>query len=275
MTVPYKKVEVWIIMGKKTAVITGASSGIGMEFARAFAGKGYTLVLCARRRKRLQSLKDELEKTEGIMCQIVEADLSKEEECFRLYDIIKDRRIDIFINNAGFGECGRFSDTSLEKEQNMIHVNVQAVHIFTKLMIRKLKEQGHGYLLNVASSAGLFPAGPFMAAYYATKAYTVSLTKAVAEELSEEGSPVYIGALCPGPVNTEFNQVAHVSFALPGISPKRCVREAITGMAKRHVIIVPSLIMKLAVFGRRFLPEKQLIKVLAHQQRRKISSTDV
>lgn len=256
-------------MGKKTAVVTGASSGIGMEFARVLARKKYTLILCARRQNRLEALKRELEKTAKITCDIIEVDLSKEEECFQFYDTIKEKRIDIFINNAGFGECGRFSDTCLEKEINMVNVNIRAVHIFTKLIIQKFKKQNYGYLLNVASSAGLFPAGPFMATYYATKAYTVSLTKAVAEELLEEGSPIYIGALCPGPVDTEFNEVANVAFALPGISVKRCVHEAIAGMAKRKIIIVPSLLIKLAVLGQRLIPEKQLLQILSHQQKRK------
>lgn len=259
-------------MKQKIAVITGASSGIGTEFARAFAKKGYTLILCARREERLKELKKELEDSEKIVCEIVKADLSKEEECFRFYDYIKDRKITVFINNAGFGECGRFSDTDLKKEMDMLHVNICAVHIFTKLMIQKFKSQKHGYLLNVASSAGLLPAGPFMAAYYATKAYVVSLTKAVAEELLEENSPVYIGALCPGPVNTEFNQVANVEFALSGISAKRCVKTAIAGMAKRKVIIVPAFLIKLAVAGRRFLPDKQLLPILAHQQKRKLKA---
>lgn len=260
-------------MGTKTAVITGASSGIGMEFARAFAKKGYEqLILCARRRERLEDLKQELLQSTNTatVCLIVVADLSKEEDCFRLYNEIKEKRIDVFINNAGFGECGRFSDTDLEKEINMIDVNIRAVHIFTKLMVQKFKKQKYGYLLNVASSAGLFPAGPFMAAYYATKAYVVSLTKAVAKELSEEGSSVYIGALCPGPVNTEFNKMANVEFALPGISAKRCVQAAFAGMAKRNVLIVPSIIMKFAVAGRKLLPEQMLLKILAHQQKRKI-----
>lgn len=256
-------------MGKKIAVITGASSGIGMEFARAFAKKGYELVLCARREERLKHLKQELEKRAGLV-EIVTADLSKEEECFRLYHTIEDKKITVFINNAGFGECGRFSDTNLEKEINMIDVNVRAMHIFTKLMIQKFKKQNYGYLLNVASSAGLFPAGPFMAAYYATKAYVTSLTLAAAKELSEEESPVYIGALCPGPVNTEFNQVANVEFALPSISVKRCVNAALTGMAKRKVIIVPSLLMKFAVAGRKLLPDRVLLQILSHQQKRKL-----
>jgi hypothetical protein len=253
----------------KTIVITGASSGLGVEFARLFAKKGNTLILCARRIERLQKIKKELEKKTKAACEIVTADLSVEEECFRLYDGIKDRRIDIFINNAGFGECGSFCSTPLEKEMDMIHVNVCAVHIFTKKILQKFKKQGHGYLLNVASSAGLFPAGPFMASYYATKSYVVSLTKAAAEELKQEHSRVYAGALCPGPVDTEFNKMANVEFALPGISAERCVREAVAGMAKRKVIIVPTFRMRAATAAGKCLPDRVLLPIIAHQQKRK------
>lgn len=258
-------------MEEKIAVITGASSGIGMEFARAFAKKGYILILCARREERLKHLKQELEKSgKSPKVELMIADLSKREECFHFYDKIKEKKISVFINNAGFGECGRFTDTDLKKELEMIDVNLCAVHIFTKLMVQKFKQQKYGYLLNVASSAGLFPAGPFMATYYATKAYVTSLTLAVAKELSEEKSPIYLGALCPGPVNTEFNRVANVEFALPGISVKRCVKAAFAGMAKRKVIIVPSFFMKFAVAGRKLLTDKALLQILEHQQKRKL-----
>lgn len=256
-------------MVRKTAVITGASSGIGTEFAKCFARSGYHLILSARRTDRLLELKKELERNYGITCETITADLSKEEECLRLYGEIEHRRIHVFINNAGFGECGRFPETELGTELSMIHVNVCAVHIFTKRMVQKFRKQKYGYLLNVASSAGLFPAGPYMAAYYATKAYVTSLTRAVAAELLEEKSPVYVGALCPGPVNTEFNEVAHVEFALPGISAEQCVREAVRGMKKRKIIIVPSAVMKLAVAGQRLLPQKLLIGILSHQQKKK------
>ena len=108
-----------------------------------------------------------------------------------------------------------------------------------------------------------------MATYYATKSYVVSLTKAISEELKENGSDVYIGALCPGPVDTEFNDMADVIFALKGISPKYCVREAIMGIKKRKTIIVPSLKMKLAVVGQKAIPENMLLKIVAKQQRKK------
>ena len=155
----------------------------------------------------------------------------------------------------------------------MINVNIKAMHILFKKMVIKMKKQGYGRILNVASSAGLLPAGPYMATYYATKSYVVSITKAVAEELKEQGSNIYVGALCPGPVDTEFNENADVIFALRGITPRFCVKEAIHGMKKKQVIIVPSLKMKLAVMGKKLLPSNILMKIVAKQQKKKTENS--
>lgn len=157
------------------------------------------------------------------------ADLEQESECARLCEALTDERIDLFINNAGFGVCGSFLETSGEKELSMAKVNVLAMHQLFKFAVKKMEAQGFGTVLNVASSAGLLPGGPYMAGYYATKAYVVSLTRGVAEELRQQHSPVYVCALCPGPVDTEFNERADVVFALRGISPELCVEEAMRG----------------------------------------------
>ena len=249
----------------KTAVITGASSGIGMEFAKTFAKMGYSLILTARRKERLEKLKSEV----SVPCNIIVADLSQETECYKFCEKIEDVQIDIFINNAGFGVCGNFDETDIEKEVSMINVNVRAMHILFKQILKQMKKQGHGRILNVASSAGLLPAGPYMAAYYATKSYVVSLTRAVAEELKEEDNKIYVGALCPGPVDTEFNEMADVIFSLKGISVKFCVKEALLGMKKRKIVIVPSVKMKLCVIGQKFLPGQMLLRIVAMQQKRK------
>lgn len=247
----------------KWAVVTGASSGIGAEFAKQLSEEGFSIVLTARREDRLR----ELAKSLPTECEIVPADLSKKEECFRLFDAIKDKKIDVFINNAGFGDCILFVAGDLEKELDMIDVNVRAMHILMKLMLRKFETDGKGgYLLNVASSAGLLPAGPYMATYYATKAYVTSITQAVAKEMEERASRIYVGALCPGPVDTEFNQVAAAEFSLKGITAKKCVRIAIRQMKKKQVIIVPTLAMKLATF----YPRKLVVGIAARQQRRKL-----
>ncbi len=257
-------------MKRSYAVVTGASSGIGACFARRLAQEGYSLVLVARRRERLTKLAQELEKN-GTHIVIETADLAHKEECFWLMSALGDKKISVFINNAGFGDCGRFTETSLDKDLDMIDVNVRAVHILTKLVLRKMKRQGGGYLLNVASSAGLIPAGPYMATYYATKAYVASMTRAAARELKEEGSSVYVGALCPGPVDTEFNSVANVEFALPGITPEYCADYAIRQMKRRKVVIVPTLTLKAATILGRFIPQSAYIAIAGHQQKKKLA----
>ena len=251
---------------KKYAVITGASAGIGAEFAKRLSAKGFPLVLIARRRDRLERLAKEL-KTD---CVVMEADLSREEECYRVMDQLRERKVGIFINNAGFGDCGRFVETDLAKEMDMVQLNVKALHILMKLMLRQMQEAGGGYILNVASSAGLMPAGPYMATYYATKSYVTSLTQAVAQELREEGSRVYVGCLCPGPVDTEFNSVANVEFALKGISAGYCAAYALEQMAKRQVVIIPTRLMQAAMLGGRFLPQSLYVKIAARQQKKKL-----
>ncbi len=253
---------------KKYAVITGASSGIGAEFAKQLAKQGYALVLVARRSSRLSKLAARL----NTKCEIINADLTKIEECERVYEAIKNKPVEIFINNAGFGDCGMFSDANLQKELQMIRLNIQAVHFFTKRMLEKMKKLNAGFILNVSSSAGLLPAGPYMATYYATKAYVTSLTRAVAMELQESGSRVYVGCLSPGPVDTEFNSVANVKFALKGIDAKYCARYALLQMMKRKTVIVPTFTMKCAVTFGRFLPQNIYIRLVSRQQKKKIYS---
>ncbi len=251
---------------KNYAAITGASAGLGTEFAKQLADKGYKLILTARREERLKALAEEL----PVECVIVSADLSKTEECLRFFDTIKDKKIDIFINNAGFGDCNLFLEGDLNKELDMIDVNVKAMHTLCKQMLQKMQKENHGYILNVASSAGLLPAGPYMATYYATKAYVSSLTMAIAQELKEMDSKVYVGALCPGPVDTEFYDVANVEFALKGISAEYCVEYALKQMIKRQTIIVPTLLMKLSTTMGHMAPRDLTIKITSGQQRKKL-----
>ncbi|MBR4343205.1 MAG: SDR family oxidoreductase [Lachnospiraceae bacterium] len=253
----------------KYAVITGASSGIGAEFAKQLALHGYNLILVARRKDRLIKIAKYLSKKFYVSCNLLVKDLSKREDCESLFEEIKDYDIEVFINNAGFGVFGAFADTSLDNELDMISVNVSAVHILTKKMVKYFRDKNRGYLLNVASSAGLIPAGPYMSAYYATKAYVVSLTKGVAEELKEENKNVYVGALCPGPVETEFNSVAGVSFGSKGISAKKCVQIAIGAMFKRKKIIVPGRMLKIGAYAAKFVPESLLLKFVSEFQKGK------
>ena len=249
----------------KTALITGASSGIGKEFARRYAEKGYRLILTARRESVLQRFGEELS-TDVV---IIPADLSDEKQCFELLEKLKDEDIDVFINNAGFGLAGSFLTTDIEREVNMIKVNDIAMHIMFKGILQKMDARGSGTILNVASSAGLFPGGPYMAGYYASKAYVVSLTRAVVQELKEKGSNVYVCALCPGPVDTDFNRNADVVFSLKGISASQCVSECLKEMDRKKIIIVPSVMMKAAVSLSKLAPAGLLTAMTGHQQKKK------
>ena len=251
---------------KGYAVITGASSGIGTEFARRLAKEGFPLVLVARRKDRLEQLAASLE-TE---CIVITADLSDMEECRRVMRELDSKEIEVFINNAGFGYCGETLNIETQTELDMIDVNVKAMHLFAKLALERMVKKDTGYVLNVASSAGLLPAGPYMSAYYATKAYVTSFTRGVAEELRRKKSHVYIGCLCPGPVDTEFNRVANVEFALRGISAYDCANYAVTQMFRKKVTIVPAFQMKALVVLSRFIPTKLYVRIAAKQQRKKI-----
>lgn len=250
----------------KTVWITGASSGIGREFARRYAQMGCRLVLTARGREKLEELAAGL----GVPCRVLPADLAKASEVERLCAEMQNERVDIFINNAGFGVCGPFSQTSEEAETELLRVNVEAMHRLFKFELGQMSAAGTGTILNVGSSAGLLPGGPYMAAYYASKAYVVSLTRGVAEELKQQHSRVYVCALCPGPVNTGFNDRAGVVFALKGITPQLCVDEALIGMKRRKTIIVPSAFMRAAMCAQRLVPIPALMPIVARQQKKKL-----
>lgn len=248
-----------------TACITGASSGIGMEFAKQLSRMGYDLILIARHTDILKNMA----KTLPVRCQVMPCDLSIEADCIALADRLQNRKIHILINNAGFGDLGDFDKTDLSKEMDMINVNIKALHILTKKLLPGFKKRGRGYILNVASSAGLLPGGPHMATYYATKAYVTSLTSAISTELKEAGSNVHISMLCPGPVNTNFNNVAGVTFSLNGIPPAYCASYALKHMFRGKLTIVPSLTMKLAVNSVRFIPRWAATAITSHQQKKK------
>ncbi|MBE6837304.1 MAG: SDR family oxidoreductase [Ruminococcus sp.] len=250
---------------KRIALVTGASSGIGRDIARNLSRRGFRVILSARRENRLLELKEEL-----VNAEIITADLTKQEECFRLYEEVKDKNICILVNCAGFGALGEFAETDLDNELDMIDLNVKSVHILTKLFLKGFKEKDKGFILNVSSSAGLMPSGPYMSAYYATKAYITSLTTSIAHELKEQGSRVYVGALCPGPVDTEFNEVAGVNFGVKSISSEYCADYAVKKMFERKTIIVPSLSMKAGVVAQRFVPRSVMSKITSEIQKKKL-----
>ena len=172
------------------------------------------------------------------------------------------------INNAGFGDAGKFSETSLDKEMDMINLNIKAYHILTKLFLEDFVKRDYGRILNVASMAGFIP-GPYMATYYATKNYVVSLSLAIYEELKRDNSKVKISIFCPGPVETNFNNVANVNFNIPSLSSKYASKIAIDGLFQNKLIIIP-LNMKLNHFLSKFIPIKTILFVNSLIQERKI-----
>lgn len=245
------------------ALITGASSGIGRDIAINLSKKGYDLILVARDLEKLNEVKAKLHTN----VEVVSMDVSKAENCKELHEKYQD--IDILVNNAGFGDCGYFTKTSLDKELKMIDTNIVAYHVLTKLYLQDMKQRNSGKILNVASIAGFMP-GPLMATYYSTKAYVVRLSEAIKEELRREKSNVQISILCPGPVNTNFNKVADVQFALKGLSSEYVAKYTIDKLFKGKFYIVPGWKIKLARFGSKIAPNNLVAKICYNMQRRKI-----
>lgn len=242
------------------ALITGASSGIGEELAKNLAKRGFNLILTARRKERLEEIKRQIKEINNVKVKILPYDLSKKEDCISLYNEVKRLNIDILINNAGFGLFGKFTDTDLDRELQMIDVNIKAVHILTKLFLKDFCSRNYGYVLNVSSIAG-FMAGPLMATYYASKNYVLQLTRAISEELDHERKDgVYIGALCPGPVTTEFNKVAGAEFAVSGSSAAEVAEYAVKEMFKRKTVIIPKNNIKALSVLSRIAPSGLVLK---------------
>ena len=246
-------------------LITGASSGIGKDMAKVMAKKADELVLVARNIEKLEEIKKELEKNAKI--EIISKDLSIEENCKEIHNQVQN--VDILINNAGFGDCGNFTKTSLEKDIRMIKTNIIAYHILTKLYLTDMKEKNSGKILNVASIAGFMP-GPLMATYYATKNYVVKLSEGIREELKKEHSKVQISILCPGPVETNFNKVANVDFHLREANSMKVAKYAIQKFEKGKFYIVPGIDVKIAKFGAKILPANIISKFAYMAQKRKL-----
>lgn len=237
------------------ALVTGASAGIGRDIARSLAKHGINLIITARRRDRLQELKDELTREYGVMVKIITADLADEKQCIELHRRVQKYNIDIFVNNAGFGVFGEFTETDLDRELRMLEVNIRAVHILFKLFLKDFTKRNSGYILNTSSSAGFYP-GPMFSSYYASKAYVLRMTQAVYEELRARRSNVSVSVLCPGPVSTEFSDRAGVSFALPPQSSEYVAEYAVREMFGGRLIICPSPLIRLSKTASRFVPDK-------------------
>lgn len=246
------------------ALVTGASSGIGRDIAKYLSNKGYDVILVARDKAGLEKVAEEI-KTKT---RVIAMDLTILDNCLELYKMVKKEDVDVLVNNAGFGTFGKFDETDLNRELDMIDLNINTVHTLTKLFLIDMKAKDHGYILNVSSSASFQP-GPLMATYYATKVYVLRLTTAIYEELRKDGSHVVVSTLCPGPVKTNFNKAANVEFSIKSLSSDYVAKYAIDNMFKKKLIIIPGLYMKISCFFSRILSTKAILKISYNIQHRK------
>lgn len=246
------------------ALVTGASSGMGKDMAKYLASLGYDLFVVSRDKEKLESIY----KDEKVKVIIIDMDLTNTDNCIKLHEMLKKENIDILINNAGFGDAGKFTKTNLDKELEMIDLNVKSYHILTKLFLKDFVKRDYGRILNVASIAG-FMYGPYMSTYYATKNYVVSLTLGIIRELKKDKSKVKVSLFCPGPVKTNFNKVANVKFNIGSISSEYASIYAIDNMFKDKEIIVPPN-MKLTKLLIKILPYNIITLINSYVQERKI-----
>lgn len=247
------------------ALITGASNGLGHDFAYKLAKEGYDLVLVARSEEKLDHIQNDLKKEVEVITEVM--DLSVKDNAHKLYEKYKGS-IDLLVNNAGFGECGLFNKTSLDNELNMIDLNIVSLHILTKLFLADFVKDDKGQILNVASLASFEP-GPLMATYYSTKSYVYNLTMAIYEELRRKRSHVKVSVLCPGPTDTGFNTRAKVRFGVKSLTSEYVTSYTIKKLKRNKLLIIPSFRMKMVVFGVRFMPRKLLLRIIYNIQERK------
>lgn len=262
-----------------TALVTGASAGIGAQIARELAARGHGLVLVARRRDRLLELADELSEAHGIRAEAIGCDLSKAASVARLPGRVESLglEVDILVNNAGFATGGPFQDSDPERELDQVRVLVEAVVALTSAYSPKMVKRGKGAILNVASTAAMQPL-PYSAGYSAAKAYVLAFSEALHQELGRHG--VTVTALCPGPVRTDFWEIANwqvasgQSFerALPKpamITPEQAARAGVDGLANGSRVVIPGLPMKAAMEASRLIPHAVKLPAVAWAMRRR------
>jgi hypothetical protein len=245
------------LMTQETALITGASAGTGWELARLFAAAQSNVVLVARRRERLEELAAELRAQHGVAVHVVAADLGRADARQAIVDqLTRDAvTIDVLVNNAGFGALGPVAELDLARQMEMIQVNVAALTHLTRLLLPGMIERRRGGILNVGSTAG-FQAGPFMAVYYATKAYVISFSEALADEVASSG--VTVSCLCPGPTVTEFAETAKMGhtllFKLRPMTAQQVARAGYRGFRRGKLLVVPGWLNYLGSSGARLAP---------------------
>jgi short-subunit dehydrogenase len=248
----------------QTALITGASVGIGRELAKLFAKDGYNLVLVARNGARLSQFADELQRQFGVSAKTVAMDLASATAPQSLFDQLarENTAIDILVNNAGYGKMGTFADVPLEESLGQIQLNINALTHLTKLFLGPMIERKSGRILNVASTAGFQP-GPLMGVYYATKAYVISFSEALANELS--GSGVTVTCLCPGATDTEFQKRAGTEdsllFKLRPMSAKTVAQDGYRGLMKGKPLVISGLKNWLLMESLRISPRRAVTAI--------------
>lgn len=250
---------------KKTALITGASSGIGYEFSKLFAEAGYNLVLVARNKQKLKQLADELEGKFGTSVMSISKDLSASTAPQEIFDGLQQEsiHIDILVNNAGFNVYGSFSETDLMEELQMVQVNLVSLTHLTKLFLPGMLIKGYGKILNVGST-GSFGPGPFNAVYCATKSFVLSFSEAIAEEL--QGTGITVTALCPGATKTEFFKranMANINLLKRGVMDAKTVAEiGYNSVMKGENVVIAGTYNKLMIFLTRFMPRDMITKMV-------------
>jgi uncharacterized protein len=259
-------------LAPRTALITGASSGIGLELAHLFAHDGYRLVLTARSRGALRELGDELQSRHSVEVRISPKDLAHPSSPVELYQELQEAGIvlDVLVNNAGFGGNGPFLKTDWNNEAEMLQVNLVALTHLTKLFLPQIRAR-EGKLLNVASVAGFLP-GPYMAVYYASKAYVVSFTEALAEELIGTGTTVT--CLCPGPVQTNFQKRAQTADTSLANNPllvdvREVARIGYEGMKQGKRLVIPGWKNRAVVESLRLSPRNLVTRMVSRMQQKK------
>jgi len=245
---------------KKTALITGPSSGIGYELSKVFAKNGYNLVLVSRNTEKLKVVSEEIRLQHDIQVKVISKDLCKSSAPQELYDEVAAEgiNIDVLVNNAGIGTYGKFIGSSTQKQMDLIQLNITSLTMLCKLFGRDMVKNGSGSILNVASTAAFQP-GPLMSTYYASKAYVLMLSEALMSELKQDG--VTITVLCPGPTQTEFferhNMIGTKLERSPHIMSAAKVAEiGFSGLLKGKPIVIPGLINKLLAFSVRLAPRR-------------------
>jgi short-subunit dehydrogenase len=250
---------------KNTALITGASNGIGLELARIHASKGGDLVLVARSKSKLDELKNELEKEFQIVVYTIGKDLSAINSAREVYDETNKQniQIDILINNAGFGDFGLFAETDWNKESEMINLNISTLTLFTKLYLQDMVKRRSGKIMNLASTAAFQP-GPMMAVYFATKAYVLSFSEALSNEVSSKG--VSVTALCPGPTTSGFQTAASMDNSklfnnknLP--TSKEVAKYGYNAMIKGKTIAIHGIMNTILATSLRLVPRAVVLKI--------------